>query len=90
MIPGWSTEKLLINIEEQQKEIDNLKEELALRTEQLSDEEKRCSDCVRLLKSLLHPEEFGWAVSQEVREVVKQTLIKTGEYYERERSEVEV
>jgi hypothetical protein len=30
---------------------------------------------------LLHPEEFGWAVSQEVREKAKETLIKLGEYY---------
>ena len=78
----WSTEKLLSNIEARDKQIDCLNEQLSETAEQRDDETKRVDACVKFLKTLLNPEEFGWAVSQEVRSEVKKTLINIGEYYE--------
>ncbi len=83
MYSDWSTQKLLANIEERDKEIASLEEQISILTTQRNEEEQRTEVAVKFLRSLLHPEEFGWAVSQEVREVVKQTLINLGEYYER-------
>jgi hypothetical protein len=83
MIENWSSAKVNVYLEEKDKEIDQLHEDVRILTEQRDDEEARVKVCVKFLRSLLHPEEFGWAVSQEVREVVKQTLINLGEYYER-------
>jgi hypothetical protein len=87
MYSDWSTHKLLVNIEERDKEIASLEEAVDILTTQRDDEEQRTSVAVKFLWSLLHPEEFGWAVSQEVRDVVKQTLINLGEYYERNETE---
>lgn len=83
MYSEWSTHKLLVNIEERDKQIDALEETVIILTTQRNDEEERTKLAVKFLWSLLHPEEFGWAVSQEVRKEVKQTLIKLGEFYER-------
>ena len=83
MYSDWSTHKLLVNIEERDKQIDSLEEAVIILTTQRNEEEERTKVAVKFLRSLLHPEEFGWAVSQEVRDVVKQTLINLGEYYER-------
>jgi hypothetical protein len=83
MIEHWSSAKVQVYLEEKDKEIESLEEAVVILTQQRNEEEKRTEQCVKFLRSLLHPEEFGWAVSQEVREVVKQTLINLGEYYER-------
>ena len=83
MYSEWSTHSLLANIEDRDKKIDALEETVIILTTQRNDEEERTKLAVKFLWSLLHPEEFGWAVSQEVRKEVKQTLIKLGEYYER-------
>ena len=83
MYSDWSTHKLLVNIEERDKEIASLEEQISILTIQRDEEEERTKLAVKFLWSLLHPEEFGWAVSQEVRKEVKQTLIKLGEFYER-------
>lgn len=88
MYSDWSTHKLLANIEERDKEIDRLELELKEKDDQLDDADIRIKRCTKVLWSLLHPEELGWAVSQEVRKEVKQTLIKIGEYYERAGTEV--
>lgn len=78
---NWSTEKLLVNIDELNREVENLNDQIKVLEEQRTDEEARVDICVDFLKSLLHPENLGWAVTQEVRDEVKQTLIKIGEYY---------
>ena len=83
MYSEWSMHSLLANIEERDKQIDALEETVIILTTQRNDEEERTKLAVKFLWSLLHPEEFGWAVSQEVRKEVKQTLIKLGEFYER-------
>jgi hypothetical protein len=83
MYSEWSMHSLLANIEDRDKQIDALEETVIILTTQRNDEEERTKLAVKFLWSLLHPEEFGWAVSQEVRKEVKQTLIKLGEYYER-------
>ena len=84
MYSDWSTHKLLANIEERDKEIASLEEAVIILNTQRNDEEERTKVAVKFLRSLLHPEEFGWAVSQEVRKEVKQTLINLGEFYERD------
>lgn len=87
MASEWSTAKLLANIEARSKEVSQLEEEIKILTEQRNDEEQRTEQCVKFLWTLLHPEEMGWAVSQEVREQVKQTLINIGEYHARAKVE---
>ncbi len=82
MIENWSSAKVNVYLEEKDKEIDQLHEEIRILTEQRDDEEARVKIYVKFLWSLLHPEELGWAVSQEVRKLAKETLIKTGEFYE--------
>jgi len=72
---------LLANIEDRDKQIDALEETVIILTTQRNEEEERTKVAVEFLRTLLHPEDFGWAVSQEVREKVKETLIKLGEYY---------
>ena len=81
MYSDWSTHKLLVNIEERDKKIDSLEEAVIIMNTQRVEEEERTKIAVKFLQTLLHPEEFGWAVSQEVREKAKETLIKLGDYY---------
>ena len=90
MIENWSSAKVQIYLEEKDKEIESLEEAVVILTQQRNEEEQRTEQCVKCLWTLLHPEEMGWAVSQEVREQAKQTLINIGEYYASNRSEVEV
>ena len=86
----WSTSKLLANIEERDKSIDRLEEEVRILTEQRDDEEARVKVCVKFLRELLHPEYFGWAVTQEIREQARKTLINIGEFYETVGSETKI
>jgi len=75
MIEHWSSAKVQVYLEEKDKEIESLEEAVVILTQQRNEEEKRTEQCVKFLLTLLHPEEMGWAVSQEVREQAKQTLI---------------
>jgi len=68
MIENWSSAKVNVYLEEKDKEIDRLHEEVRTLTEQRDDEEARVKVCVKFLRELLHPEYFGWSVNQEVRE----------------------
>jgi len=90
MIEHWSSAKVNVYLEEKDKEIDRLHEEIMILTEQRGDEEARVNACVRFLRELLHPEYFGWAVNQEVREQVRKTLITIGEFYETVGSETKI
>ena len=87
MIENWSSAKVQVYLEEKDKEIESLEEAIVILIQQRNDEEKRTEQCVKFLWTLLHPEEMGWAVSQEVREQAKQTLINIGEYYARIKNE---
>ena len=82
MIENWSSAKVNVYLEEKDKEIDQLHEEIRTLTEQRDDEEARVKVCVKFLRELLHPEYFGWSVNQEVREQARKTLINIGEFYE--------
>jgi hypothetical protein len=90
MIENWSSAKVNVYLEEKDKEIDQLHEEIRTLTEQRDDEEARVKACVRFLRELLHPEYFGWAVNQEVREQARKTLITIGEFYETVGSETKI
>ncbi len=90
MIENWSAAKVNVYLEEKDKEIDRLHEEIRTLTEQRDDEEARVKVCVKFLRELLHPEYFGWAVTQEIREQVRKTLINIGEFYETVGSETKI
>ena len=90
MIETWSAAKVNVYLEEKDKEIDRLNEDIRVLTEQRDDEEARVKACVRFLRELLHPEYFEWAVNQEVREQVGKTLINIGEFYETVGSETKI
>jgi flagellar motility protein MotE (MotC chaperone) len=90
MIENWSSAKVNVYLEEKDKEIDQLHEEIRTLTEQRDDEEARVKVCVKFLRELLHPEYFGWAVTQEIREQARKTLINIGEFYETVGSETKI
>ena len=90
MIENWSAAKVNVYLEEKDKEIDRLHEEIRTLTEQRDDEEARVKVCVKFLRELLHPEYFGWSVNQEVREQARKTLINIGEFYETVGSETKI
>jgi hypothetical protein len=90
MIEYWSNAKMQSYIEDKHKEIDLLEEEVAILKQQRDDEEARVKVCVKFLRELLHPEYFGWAVTQEIREQVRKTLINIGEFYETVGSETKI
>ncbi len=75
MIEHWSSAKVQVYLEEKDKEIESLEEAVVILTQQRNEEEQRTEQCVKFLWTLLHPEEMGWAVSQEVREQARKTLI---------------
>jgi hypothetical protein len=90
MIEHWSSAKVQVYLEEKDKEIESLEEAVVILTQQRNEEEQRTEQCVKFLWTLLHPEEMGWAVSQEVREQARKTLITIGEFYETVGSETKI
>ncbi len=54
MIENWSSAKVNVYLEEKDKEIDRLHEEVRTLTEQRDDEEARVKVCVKFLRELLH------------------------------------
>ncbi len=61
MIETWSSSKVNAYLEDKDKEIDQLQDEIRTLTEQRDDEEARVKVCVKFLRELLHPEYFGWS-----------------------------
>lgn len=70
---SYSSDEHWDGIREKEAEIEILKGDIENIQETLS-------QCQKFLASLMHPEELGWSVTQEVREKARALLSKIGDY----------